>query len=168
MRADALRALAPAPSAQGDPCFTQHRCDVCHRTSLHFGLEFLVIPTSERSEAWGESAVFFEAAMVRRRTCSMAQVTPQLTELLEKALALSTRDRGLVIDRLIAGLDEEPTEEGLEAAWDEEIERPVDDICSGRVKTIPGGTSSRTPEGSAARCQNLGSICTEPGVLEGG
>jgi putative addiction module component (TIGR02574 family) len=68
----------------------------------------------------------------------MAQVTPQLSELLEKALALSTQDRGLLINRLIASLDEEPAEEGVEAAWGNEIKRRVDDIRSGRVKTIPG------------------------------
>ena len=68
----------------------------------------------------------------------MAQVTPQLSELLEKALALSTQDRGVLIHRLIASLDEEAPEEGVEAAWDEEIKRRVDDIRSGRVKTIPG------------------------------
>ena len=67
----------------------------------------------------------------------MAQVTPQLSELLEKALALSTQERGLLIDRLIASLDEEPVEEGVEAAWDAEIKRRVDDIRSGRVKAIP-------------------------------
>jgi putative addiction module component (TIGR02574 family) len=40
---------------------------------------------------------------------------------------------------LIASLDEEPSEEGVEAAWEEEIKRRMDDdIRSGRVKTIPG------------------------------
>ena len=68
----------------------------------------------------------------------MAQVTPQLSELLEKALALSTQERGLLVDSLIASLDDEPAEEGAEAAWDEEIKRRVDDIRMGRVKTIPG------------------------------
>ncbi|HME34094.1 MAG TPA: addiction module protein [Candidatus Sulfotelmatobacter sp.] len=68
----------------------------------------------------------------------MAHVTPQLSELLEKALALSTQDRGLLIDRLIASLDEDPADEGVEAAWDEEIKHRIDDIRSGRVKTIPG------------------------------
>jgi len=68
----------------------------------------------------------------------MAQVTAQLSEVLEKALALSTQERGLLIDRLIASLDEGPAEEGVEAAWDEEVKRRVDDIRSGRVKTIPG------------------------------
>ena len=68
----------------------------------------------------------------------MAQMTPQVSELLEKALGLSTQERGLLIDRLIETLDNEPAEEGVEAAWGEEIKRRVDDIRSGRVKTIPG------------------------------
>jgi len=68
----------------------------------------------------------------------MAQVTPQLSELLEKALALSTQQRGLLIDRLVASLDDAPAEQSVEAAWDGEIKRRVDDIRSGRVKTIPG------------------------------
>jgi putative addiction module component (TIGR02574 family) len=68
----------------------------------------------------------------------MAQLTPQVSELLKKALALSTQDRGALIDRLIASLDDEPADEGVEAAWDEEIKRRVEDIRSGRVKTISG------------------------------
>jgi len=68
----------------------------------------------------------------------MVPITPQVSELLEKALALSTQDRGLLIHELIASLDDEAPEEGVEAAWDDEIKRRVDDIRSGRVKTIPG------------------------------
>jgi putative addiction module component (TIGR02574 family) len=68
----------------------------------------------------------------------VGQVTPQVSELLEKALGLSTHDRGLLAARLIDSLDDEPVEEGVEAAWEEEIKRRVDDIRSGRVKTIPG------------------------------
>jgi len=68
----------------------------------------------------------------------MAQMTPQVSEVLEKALTLSTQERGLLIDRLVETLDNEPAEEGVEAAWDKEIKRRVDDIRSGRVKAIPG------------------------------
>jgi len=68
----------------------------------------------------------------------MAQMTPQVSELLEKALTLSTQERGLLIDRLVETLDNEPAEEGVEAAWEEEIKRRIDDIRSGRVETIPG------------------------------
>ena len=68
----------------------------------------------------------------------MAEMTPQVSEVLEKALALSTQERGLLIDHLIESLDEGPAEEGVEQAWDEEIKRRVDGIRSGKVKMIPG------------------------------
>ena len=68
----------------------------------------------------------------------MPQMTPQVSEVLEKALALSTQDRGLIIDRLIESLDNEPAEEGVEEAWSEEIKRRVEEIESGKVEMIPG------------------------------
>ncbi|MFY9661343.1 MAG: addiction module protein [Terriglobales bacterium] len=68
----------------------------------------------------------------------MAEMTPQVSEVLGKALALSTQERGLLIDQLIESLDEGPVEEGIEEAWGEEIKRRVDDIRSGKVKMIPG------------------------------
>jgi putative addiction module component (TIGR02574 family) len=68
----------------------------------------------------------------------MSQLKPQVSEVLEKALALSTQDRGLIIDRLIESLDNEPAEEGVEAAWSEEIKRRVEEIQSGKVEMIPG------------------------------
>jgi putative addiction module component (TIGR02574 family) len=68
----------------------------------------------------------------------MPQMTPQVSEVLEKALALSTQDRGLISDRLIESLDDEPAEEGVEAAWSEEIKRRVEEIESGKVEMIPG------------------------------
>ncbi len=67
----------------------------------------------------------------------MGQMSPQVSEVLEKALALSTQDRGLLIDRLIESLDDGPAEEGVEEAWAAEIKHRVDDIRSGKVKTIP-------------------------------
>jgi putative addiction module component (TIGR02574 family) len=68
----------------------------------------------------------------------MAQMTPQVSEVLEKALTLSTQERGLLIDRLVESLDEQPADEGVEEAWAEEIKSRVDDIRSGKVKMIPG------------------------------
>jgi putative addiction module component (TIGR02574 family) len=68
----------------------------------------------------------------------MAQMTPQVSEVLEKALTLSEQERGLLIDRLIASLDDGPADEGVERAWADEIKLRVDDIRSGKVKTIPG------------------------------
>jgi putative addiction module component (TIGR02574 family) len=68
----------------------------------------------------------------------MAKMTPQVSELLEKALTLSTQERGLLIDRLVESLDDEPIEEGVEEAWADEITRRVDDVRLGRVETVPG------------------------------
>ncbi len=67
----------------------------------------------------------------------MARMNSQVSELLEKALALSTQDRGLLIDRLVESLNDEPAEEGAEAAWADEIKRRVDDIRSGKAETVP-------------------------------
>lgn len=68
----------------------------------------------------------------------MAEMTPQVSEVLQKALALSTQERGLLIDQLIESLDDGPAEEGVEAAWGDEIKLRVDDIRSGKVEMIPG------------------------------
>ena len=68
----------------------------------------------------------------------MAQLTPQASDVLEKALTLSTQERGLLIDRLIESLDEGPAEAGVEEAWAEEIKRRVEDVSSGNVEMIPG------------------------------
>lgn len=68
----------------------------------------------------------------------MARVTAQVSELLKKARALSLQERGMLIDLLSQSLDDEPAEEGVEQAWAEEIKGRVEDIRSGRVKTIPG------------------------------
>ena len=46
----------------------------------------------------------------------MAQITPQVSKVLEKALTLSTPEHGVFIDRLIESLDEDPPEEGVDAA----------------------------------------------------
>ncbi len=61
----------------------------------------------------------------------------QVSEVLEKALTLSTKGRGLSIDRLIESLDEGPAEAGVEETWADEIKRRVDEIRSGKVKMIP-------------------------------
>lgn len=62
-------------------------------------------------------------------------------EQLKKVLAeLSAEDRAELLDYL-AGLEEveeDLTREEWEAAWAEEINRRVEEIRSGRAKTIPG------------------------------
>jgi putative addiction module component (TIGR02574 family) len=79
-----------------------------------------------------------QTALKWPREAIMAHMTPQASEILEKALALSTQERGMLIDQLIESLDDAPAEEGVEAVWDAEINRRVEEIRSGKVKTIPG------------------------------
>lgn len=62
-----------------------------------------------------------------------------LKEIEAQAMALSTRERGELANRLIASLDGEPdgTPEEIAKAWDEEIARRVADMEAGRTQWIP-------------------------------
>jgi putative addiction module component (TIGR02574 family) len=64
-------------------------------------------------------------------------MSPELDELLKRAMALPLEDRAAMVNSLLESLDG-TEDEDAEAAWDDEIKRRVDDIRSGRVKTIPG------------------------------
>jgi len=66
----------------------------------------------------------------------MAQMTPEVSRLLEKALALSVEEQEALADSLIANLGEK-MEPGVAAAWDAEIKRRIEELDSGKVKTIP-------------------------------
>jgi len=66
----------------------------------------------------------------------MAQMTPEVSKLLEQALALSAEEQEALAESLICNLHG-PVDDGVEAAWDEEIKRRVDDIRSGKAKMIP-------------------------------
>jgi putative addiction module component (TIGR02574 family) len=72
------------------------------------------------------------------RGAVMAQMSPQASEWLEKALKLSEQERKLLIDGLVESLANERAAEDVGAARSAEVRRRVDDIRSGRVKTIPG------------------------------
>lgn len=78
-------------------------------------------------------------------------MTRQASELLEKALSLSEEERAELAGSLIESLD--PTlDEAAEAAWNQEIARRIDDLDSGKAKTISWGTvrariSSKLPHG---------------------
>jgi putative addiction module component (TIGR02574 family) len=60
----------------------------------------------------------------------------EATELLKHALTLSDKERAELASSLIDSLD--PTiDPDVESAWQEEIACRLDDVESGRVKTIP-------------------------------
>ncbi len=64
-------------------------------------------------------------------------MTPDVSELLKKALALPPEARAALATSLFESLDEEPADEGVEAAWSEEVKRRIEDIDSGKVQMIP-------------------------------
>lgn len=65
----------------------------------------------------------------------MAQMTPQVSKLLEQALSLSVEEQEALADSLISSLGGK-LDEGILAAWDEEIKKRIADLDSGRAKTI--------------------------------
>jgi putative addiction module component (TIGR02574 family) len=64
-------------------------------------------------------------------------MTPEVSELLKKALALPPEARAALATSLFESLDEEPADQGVEAAWSEEVKRRIEDIDSGKVQMIP-------------------------------
>lgn len=63
-------------------------------------------------------------------------MTQHASHLLHEALQLSDEERSDLAARLIESLDP-PNGEGVEAAWDEEIQRRLEELDSGTVPTVP-------------------------------
>jgi len=66
----------------------------------------------------------------------MAQMTPQVSKLLEQALSLSVEEQEALADSLISSLGGK-VDEGVLAAWDDEIKKRIADLDSGKAKTVP-------------------------------
>ena len=64
-------------------------------------------------------------------------MTQETAELLKKALTLSLEERAEMAGSLLESLDE-PEEDPVlvEAAWDQEIARRIDDLDSGKVRPV--------------------------------
>jgi putative addiction module component (TIGR02574 family) len=66
----------------------------------------------------------------------MAQMTPEVSRLLEQALALSVEEREALADSLISNLDGQ-VDTGVHAAWEVEIGRRVAELDCGKADTVP-------------------------------
>ena len=66
----------------------------------------------------------------------MAQMSPDVSKLLEQALTLPVEEQESLAASLIASLGGR-LDEGVLATWDEEVKRRVADLDSGKAKTIP-------------------------------
>jgi putative addiction module component (TIGR02574 family) len=65
---------------------------------------------------------------------AVAQMTPEVSKLLEKALSLSIEEQEALADSLISNLGGK-VDEGLQAAWEAEIGKRVAELDSGEAKT---------------------------------
>ncbi|MBP6003517.1 MAG: addiction module protein [Pyrinomonadaceae bacterium] len=63
-------------------------------------------------------------------------MTATTMELFSMAGALPIKERSLLVERLLESMH--PTDKEIDELWKIEVERRIDDIESGKVKTIPG------------------------------
>jgi putative addiction module component (TIGR02574 family) len=66
----------------------------------------------------------------------MSQMTPEVSKLLEQALSLSFEEQEALAESLISSLGGK-VDEGVQAAWEAEIAKRVEELDSGKAKTIP-------------------------------
>jgi putative addiction module component (TIGR02574 family) len=69
-------------------------------------------------------------------------VTREVSELLQKALALPPEARAALAGSLLESLDE-TVDPSAEAQWSAEIARRIEELDSGQVKTIPWAEARR-------------------------
>ena len=64
-------------------------------------------------------------------------MSPDVDELLKRAMALPREDRGALAASLLDSLDDGAVDLDVEAAWQHEVARRMEEIESGKVKTVP-------------------------------
>jgi putative addiction module component (TIGR02574 family) len=62
-------------------------------------------------------------------------MSPEVSELLKRALALSADERAALANTLLDSLEE--PDESVQAAWDEEVARRMNDLKAGKALTVP-------------------------------
>jgi len=63
-------------------------------------------------------------------------MTQEAAELLKKALALPVEERAALAGSLLDSIDTS-ADESAEAAWDQEIAHRIEELDSGKAKTVP-------------------------------
>ena len=66
----------------------------------------------------------------------MAELSREVSKILEQALALSVEEQEALAETLISNLSGKVDEHVL-AAWDDEVKKRIADLDSGKAKTIP-------------------------------
>lgn len=62
-------------------------------------------------------------------------MSPEISDLLKRALALPVAERAALANTLLDSL--EVTGESVQEAWDEEVARRIEDLKAGKALTVP-------------------------------
>ena len=62
-------------------------------------------------------------------------MSPEISDLLKRALALSVDERAALAHTLLDSL--EGTDESVQQAWDDEVARRIGDLKAGKAVTVP-------------------------------
>jgi putative addiction module component (TIGR02574 family) len=62
-------------------------------------------------------------------------MSPEVSDLLKRALALSVDERAALANTLLDSL--EITNESVQEAWDNEVARRIEDLKTGKAVTVP-------------------------------
>jgi putative addiction module component (TIGR02574 family) len=62
-------------------------------------------------------------------------MSPEVSDLLKRALALPADERSALANTLLDSLEQ--TEESVQAAWDDEVARRTQDLKAGKAVTVP-------------------------------
>ncbi len=79
----------------------------------------------------------------------MAQMTTEVSKLLEKALSLSVEEHEALAESLISSLGDQ-VDEGVHEAWESEIAKRVAELDSGKMKNYSMGRSTKAEPGKTA------------------
>ncbi len=62
-------------------------------------------------------------------------MSPEVSDLLKRALALPVDERAALANTLLDSLEE--PQQSVQAAWDEEVARRIQDLKAGKAVTVP-------------------------------
>jgi putative addiction module component (TIGR02574 family) len=62
-------------------------------------------------------------------------MSPEVADLLKRALALPPDERTALVNTLLDSLED--ADESVQAAWDEEVARRMQDLQAGKAVTVP-------------------------------
>lgn len=62
-------------------------------------------------------------------------MSPDVSDLLKRALALPSEERAALANTLLDSLD--TSDQSVQEAWDEEVARRIEDLKAGKAVTVP-------------------------------